>query len=161
MVFRFFRNQKDLLFGKKSVLNPFPRYEIIKHCVFSLFLFFRIDYYQYFNTIRYNIWSTPNPVKLPISRTSSVSDWWTTASFSGLILTRFYWAQICLLSHICDFLTSMSRINKPIPGMFVLIWMHFSLWLQIWSWQSGTLAFLTNLLSFGRVVCSCPPHYKC
>ena len=28
-------------------------------------------------------------------------------------------------------LTSTSWINKPIPGMFVLIWMHFSWWFHI------------------------------
>ena len=45
-----------------------------------------------------------------------------------------------------------SRINEPIPGMFVLIWMHFSLWFQIWSWNSKM--FLPNLIHFWPVVCT-------
>ena len=45
----------------------------------------------------------------------------------------FYWPKSCLLS---DILTANSRFTEPIPGMLVLIWMHFSLWFQIWSWNS-------------------------
>ena len=42
--------------------------------------------------------------------------------------------------------TAISRINEPIPGMFVLIWIHFSLWFQIWSWNAIISTFLTNFV---------------
>ena len=32
--------------------------------------------------------------------------------------------------------------------MFVLIWMHFTLWFQIWSWNSTILTFFTNFVNF-------------
>ena len=54
----------------------------------------------------------------------------------------FYWAKFFLLSHISGILTSISRINEPIPGMFVLNWNHFSRWFQILSWISKMLIFV-------------------
>ena len=41
----------------------------------------------------------------------------------------FYSTKVSLLSHISQISTAISRINEPIP-------MHFSLWIQIWSWNS-------------------------
>ena len=38
----------------------------------------------------------------------------------------FYLAKLCLVSHISDILMSISQINEPIPGMFVLMSMYFS-----------------------------------
>ena len=49
---------------------------------------------------------------------------------------------------------------KPIPGMFVLIWMHFSWWFQIWAWNSKTLTFLTNVWHFGLSSAHVLPHGK-
>ena len=49
------------------------------------------------------------------------------------LITRRHWfyrVKLCLLSHISEVWTAISRINEPIPGMFVLIWMHFTLWFQ-------------------------------
>ena len=40
-------------------------------------------------------------------------------------------------------------ISKPILGMFVLIWMQFSHWLQIYSWNSTILTFFQILYNFG------------
>ena len=36
---------------------------------------------------------------------------------------------------------SISRINESIPGMFVLVLVHFTWWFQIWSWNSKMLIF--------------------
>ena len=60
----------------------------------------------------------------------------------------FYSTKVCLLSHISEISTAISRINEPIPGMFVLIWMHFSLWIQIWSWNATISTFFTNCVYF-------------
>ena len=38
--------------------------------------------------------------------------------------------------------TYISRNTKPIPGMFIIIWMHLSRWLQKYSWNSKNLRFL-------------------
>ena len=45
-------------------------------------------------------------------------------------------------------LISISQINEPIPGMFVLCWMHFSRWFQIWPWNSRMLTIFTKLVTF-------------
>ena len=58
----------------------------------------------------------------------------------------FYWTKLCLLSHISNILTTISRIIEPIPGMFVLIWMHFSWWFQIWSRNPTMLTFFTKFI---------------
>ena len=50
---------------------------------------------------------------------------------------------VCFLT-FSEILTAISRTNEPIPGMFVLIWMHFTLWFQIWSWNSKMLTFFTR-----------------
>ena len=55
---------------------------------------------------------------------------------------------------------AISRITKPTPGMFVLIWMHFSWWFQIWRWNLIILTFLTFLWDFVFVVCSPLPGWK-
>ena len=39
-------------------------------------------------------------------------------------------------------------IIKPIQGMFVLIWMHFSRWFQIKSWNSRMLTFFYKFVTF-------------
>ena len=41
---------------------------------------------------------------------------------------------------------SNSQITKPILGMFVLIWMHFSRGIQIWWWNSGILKYLWHFI---------------
>ena len=70
-------------------------------------------------------------------------------------LVSVYWAELCLLSHISAMLKAISQINEPILGMFVLIWMHFSMWFQIWSWNSTIQTFfLQILLPFWPVVCT-------
>ena len=51
------------------------------------------------------------------------------------------------ISEISEILTAISRITEPIPGMFVLNWMHFSLWFQIWSWTFTFRHFFTNFVS--------------
>ena len=38
--------------------------------------------------------------------------------------------------------------------MFVLIWMHFLWWSQIWSWNSKMVSFLNILWNFSAVVCT-------
>ena len=38
---------------------------------------------------------------------------------------------VFILSQISEIVTAISRINEPILGMFVLIWMYFSNWFQI------------------------------
>ena len=42
----------------------------------------------------------------------------------------------------------ISQINEPIPGMFVLCWMHLSWWFQIWPWNSTILTFFTKFVKF-------------
>ena len=64
------------------------------------------------------------------------------------------------LSHVSVNLTCILRINEPIPGMFVLIWMYFSWWFQILSWDFTTFIFLTILWHFLTVVCSRLPRAK-
>ena len=46
------------------------------------------------------------------------------------------------LSQFLVILTCILRINEPIPGMFVLIWMHFSYWFQMSSLKSRMLTFV-------------------
>ena len=66
--------------------------------------------------------------------------------------------KLCFLSHISQILTAISRFTEPIPGMFVLIWMYFSWWFQIWSWNSTILTFfLQNWSICWPVVCTRPP----
>ena len=60
----------------------------------------------------------------------------------------FYWVKVIFLSQISDILMCISRINEPIPGMFALIWMHFSWWFQIWLWNSTILKFINILWHF-------------
>ena len=67
-------------------------------------------------------------------------------------------SKVFLLSQISEIWMCISRINKPIPGMFVLIWMHFSWWFQIWSWNFKIFIFLKVLGYFGPVVWSCLPR---
>ena len=43
---------------------------------------------------------------------------------------------------------SISLINEPIPGMFVLYRMHFLRWFQIWPWNSTILTFCTKCVQF-------------
>ena len=38
--------------------------------------------------------------------------------------------------------------NDPVPGMFVLIWMHFPWWFQIWSWNSKMLTFWKTFCTY-------------
>ena len=42
----------------------------------------------------------------------------------------------------------LSQISKQIPDMFVLIWMHFSWWFQIYSLNSRILNFLNIFWHF-------------
>ena len=56
--------------------------------------------------------------------------------------------KLFLLYHISKMLMSISRINGPIPGMFVLCLMHFSWWIQIWPWHSTMLTFFTEFVKF-------------
>ena len=58
----------------------------------------------------------------------------------------FYWAKLRLLSQNSNISQVISGITKPKLGMFVLIWMHFSWWFQIWSWNSTILIFFTNFV---------------
>ena len=54
-------------------------------------------------------------------------------------------------------------MNQYKACLYLYIWMHFSLWFQIWSPKSRILTFLNNLLNFWRVVCTRLPrgkHYK-
>ena len=71
----------------------------------------------------------------------TVSTWCSKSLEQGQNLNK-------LLSCVSEMVTSLSQINEPIPGMFVLIWMHFSLWFQIWSWNSTILNFFTNIVTF-------------
>ena len=77
---------------------------------------------------------------------------------------RFYRAQIvfALLSHISDILTAISWISEPITGMFVLISIYFSWWLQIWPWNFTIFdIFLQNLLNVWHIgVCTRMPRGK-
>ena len=52
------------------------------------------------------------------------------------------------LWHFSDIVMAISRFTEPIPGMFVLIWMYFSWWFQIWSWNSQMLTFFTKFVKF-------------
>ena len=51
-----------------------------------------------------------------------------------------------------------SRINEPIPGMFVLSWMHFSWWFQIW--KSTMLTFFTKYVTFMTCRLHSPAAWK-
>ena len=55
---------------------------------------------------------------------------------------------------------SISQINEPIPGMFVHIWMHFSWWFQIWSWNSTILTFFTKFVKFMTCRLHSPAAWK-
>ena len=54
---------------------------------------------------------------------------------------------MCFLSQISEIVMSISWINEPIPGMFVLCWMHFSWWFQIWHEIPKFWHFLQNVLN--------------
>ena len=59
----------------------------------------------------------------------------STFSWRGLILPS--WLQICLgKGKIWNYLHKIQgailRTTEPNTGLFVLIWMHFSCWIQIW-----------------------------
>ena len=60
----------------------------------------------------------------------------------------FYDAKCVLFSKISK---PISQSTKPILGMFVLIWLHFSWWFQIWSINSRRLTFFEKLCP---VVCT-------
>ena len=63
------------------------------------------------------------------------------------------------ISEISEILTAISRITEPIPGMFVLNWMHFSLWFQIWSWTFTISTFFLQIwLVVLPVVCTRLPR---
>ena len=53
----------------------------------------------------------------------------------------FYWAKLCLFYQNSNISQVISGITKPILGMLVLIWMHFSRWFRIWYWNSTILTF--------------------
>ena len=53
-----------------------------------------------------------------------------------------------LLAIISVILTCISWINEPIPGMFVLTWIHFWWWFQILSQDFTILKFMTILWHF-------------
>ena len=72
----------------------------------------------------------------------------------------FYWAIFCLFSQNSNISQFISGITKPIPGMLVLNWMHFSWWIQIWSWNSTILYLLRNWIHFWPVVCTRLPRGK-
>ena len=55
---------------------------------------------------------------------------------------------------------AISQINETIPGMFVLIRMHFSLWFQIWSWNSTISTFFTNFVKFLTCCLHSPAAWK-
>ena len=55
---------------------------------------------------------------------------------------------------LLQFLKCISRINEPMPRIFVLIWMYFSWWFQLLSRDSTMLTFLTIFWHFWAVVCS-------
>ena len=60
----------------------------------------------------------------------------------------FYWAKMRLFSQISKILRSISQITEPIPGMFVVIWMHFPWWFQIWSWNSKIFVIFEYFVKF-------------
>ena len=70
-------------------------------------------------------------------------------------------SKVMLLSQISEMLTSISWTNEPIPGMFVLCWMHISWWFQIWSWIAKILTIFEHFLKFVPVVCSRLLHGNC
>ena len=43
--------------------------------------------------------------------------------------------------HFLKIMLAISRTTGPILGLFVLIWMHFSCWIQIWQWKCEILKF--------------------
>ena len=57
-------------------------------------------------------------------------------------------SKIVLFSQNSNISQVISGITKPILGMLVLIWMHFSWWFQIWSLNSTILTFVTKLFTF-------------
>ena len=56
----------------------------------------------------------------------------------------------CTLKFLKFQILYLSRINDPIPGMFVFIWMHFSWWFQIRLWNSKIFTFVENVGTFWR-----------
>ena len=52
----------------------------------------------------------------------------------------------------------ISRIAEPILGLFVLIWMHFSYWMQYDGENLNFEIFLKKVWKFWPVVCSRHPH---
>ena len=60
----------------------------------------------------------------------------------------FNWVKkYFFLSIFFKILTFISRINESIPGMFVLIWMHFPWWFQICSWNYKMLTFFKIIVT--------------
>ena len=53
---------------------------------------------------------------------------------------------------------TFSRFIEPIPGMFVLVWMYFSWWFQIWSQNSVILTFFTKFVYFLTCRLHSPPR---
>ena len=64
---------------------------------------------------------------------------------------------VCFIKFL-TILTYISRINEPIPGMFVLFWMHLPWWFQIWSWNSKMLPFFNLKKNVWPVVCTRLPR---
>ena len=60
----------------------------------------------------------------------------------------FYWTKLYLFSQNSNISQVISGITKPILGMLVFIWMHFSWWFQIWSWNSTILIYFTKFVKF-------------
>ena len=59
------------------------------------------------------------------------------------ILVRKIWN---LTSFFVKTVRAISRTAAPILGLFVLISMHFSCWIQIWQWKFEFWNFLKNML---------------
>ena len=77
--------------------------------------------------------------------TADVETKWLTLSRALAVALR---RKSYLLSKISEILTSISWINEPIPGMFVLFRMHFSWWFQIWLWNLQNIDIFVNYCTF-------------
>ena len=70
-----------------------------------------------------------------------------------------YCAEAKNFTHFLQILGAISRTAEPTLGLFVLIWIHFSCWIQIWQWKCKFKIF-EMVWKFLHVLCSQHLHGK-
>ena len=73
-------------------------------------------------------WQLKIPCALDIPAQASTWTWWSKSNLKYFLKSQ----------------RANSRTTELILGMFVLIWMHISCWIQIWQWKFTILNFVEN-----------------